>query len=131
MWDLFSYEGVGEKSESKYSKSTRTMHYKPTGNKPALVDMVDTSKYTNLVREIEKSNVSDDVKEFLKLAATRHIQFNYENIAEYYCHSDKDVQKLFEDSALVIIDFNDAIQNGYVELDKYISGLMEGVSNEN
>ena len=45
-------------------------------------------------------------------------------IADYYAHSNKQVQKLMEDSALVIIDLDDAIANGYVRLSKNIEKIM-------
>ena len=50
------------------------------------------------------------------LAATRHVVFNYEKIAEFYAHAPAKIQRLFEASALVIIDFDDAIGGGYVKL---------------
>lgn len=53
----------------------------------------------------------------------RHIVFSYSNIADYYAHSEKEIQNLFEESALVIIDFNKAIENGYVKLSKQIAEL--------
>jgi hypothetical protein len=49
-------------------------------------------------------------------AARRHNVFNYEKIADYYAHSSKEMQELMERSGLVIIDFEKAIQNGYVKL---------------
>ena len=64
-------------------------------------------------------------KEFLLLAATRHIVFQYSKIADYYAHSNKEMQRLMEQSALVIIDFDDAIANGYVKLSKNIKDIME------
>ena len=53
---------------------------------------------------------------FLIDAARRHNIFNYEKIADYYSHSSKEMQELMEDSGLVIIDFEKAIQLGYVKL---------------
>jgi hypothetical protein len=52
----------------------------------------------------------------LLLAATRHIRFDFEQIAEFYAHADPDTQQLMEESALVIIDFDKAISGGYVKL---------------
>ena len=66
--------------------------------------------------QIKNSNLSDDEKKFLIFAASRHVVFNYEKIAEYYAHSNKEMQELMEKSALVIIDFEKAIQLGYVKL---------------
>ena len=50
----------------------------------------------------------------LYIAATRHIVFNYSKIADYYTSASKEMQHLIERSALVIIDFEKAIQYGYV-----------------
>ena len=42
----------------------------------------------------------------------------HQSIADFYAHSNKEVQDLMEESALVIIDFDKAIENGYVKLSK-------------
>ena len=96
----------------------------PHGPCPAISEFMDTRKYEDLVREINASNVSDDDKMFLKLAATRHIVFNFGKIANYYAYANKELQQLMEDSALVIIDFNDAVKNGFVKLDKRIDDFV-------
>ena len=73
-------------------------------------------RYEELVREIEQSGAEEGVKEFLRMAAARHIVFDYGRIAEFYAHADKETQRLMEDSALVIIDYNRAVELGYVKL---------------
>ena len=60
----------------------------------------------------------------MRVAATRHIVFNYSAIAEFYAHSDKNVQELMEQSALVIIDFDDAIKNGFVKFTNDIKDMF-------
>ena len=87
--------------------------------------MYDKTKYNELVRNIALSDVPDDIKEFLMFGATRHIVFNYAKIADYYAHADPTVQRLIEQSALVIIDVDDAIANGYMRLSKNIKKLLE------
>ena len=37
-------------------------------------------------------------------------------IADYYAHASKEMQELMEMSALVIVDFDKAYQNGYMKL---------------
>jgi hypothetical protein len=49
------------------------------------------------------------------------VQFNYQLIAEYYAHCDSEIKSLFEQSALVIIDYDDALKNGYVKLSQKIA----------
>ena len=59
------------------------------------------------------------------MAASRHIVFNYSKIADYYAHASSEMQRLMEQSALVIIDIDDAIANGYVKLSKDIQELLD------
>ena len=61
----------------------------------------------------------------LRLAAARHLCFNYKRIADYYASSaSAEMQRLMEKSALVIIDYQDAIKNGYAVLRKTVTGLL-------
>lgn len=94
----------------------KIIQYEPTGKKVSINDLVDNVKVLKLINSINCSNVSDDEKDFLIKAAQRHLIFNYGKIAEYYCNASKEMQKLMEESALVIVDVNDAIQNGFVKL---------------
>lgn len=119
---------LGEKvQDDKYTLKVNIPQYEITGDCPELSDMLDSSKADELIEEINSTeNIPSDVKEFLIQAARRHNVFNYRNIAEYYAHAEPEVQKLFEKSALVIIDVNDAIANGYVQLTSDIENIMEG-----
>ena len=58
----------------------------------------------------------DDVRRFLNMAADRHRVFQYAKIADYYTHATPEVQELMEQSALVIIDFEKAIEEGYARV---------------
>lgn len=102
--------------ESKYSAKVDAPIYEPKNKKPYIIELLDKSKTHRLMREIESSSLSYEEKNFLMDAARRHSVFNYEKIADYYAHSSKEMQLLMERSALVIIDFNKAIQNGYIRL---------------
>lgn len=86
--------------------------------------MIDYNKYSQLIKSINNSNVSAEDKNFLKFAATRHLVFHYSKIADYYAHSSAEMQKLMEESALVILDIDDAIVNGYVRLSNSIDKLL-------
>lgn len=107
----------------KYTQKTETPIYEIKGGCPKLSDLTDLSKYNELITEIEKKNLPEEIKKFLTLAAGRHVVFDYEKIAEYYCHAEKDIQELFENSALVIIDYNKAIELGYTQLTERINVL--------
>lgn len=107
-----------QSGEDPYTKKIKAPIYTPTGEKPALEELFDKTKTEELEKEIDESELPDDIKTFLRCADQRHTIFNFERIAEFYCHSKKPVQELFEKSALVIIDFNKAIENGFVVLSK-------------
>lgn len=105
-----------ELKDNNYTAKINIPQYQMHGLCPQIYDLCNMNKYYQLTQKIDRSNVSDEQKRFLKLAATRHLQFNYSLIAEYYAHQDKEMQELMEDSALVIIDFDDAIKKGYTLL---------------
>lgn len=114
-----------EREQNKYSKKIDGLIYEPNGNKPEIEQLFDSEKYQSLVNEIESSSLNEREKNFLKLAATRHIVFDYRKIADFYANSTKQVQSLMEKSALIIIDFNAAIENGFVSLAKDIDAMRE------
>ena len=112
-----------------YSKKFKVPQYEPVGEMPQISDLLDEEKSKELIDEINNSGLPDDEKEFLRCAAYRHNVFNYRNIAEYYAHASKEMQTLMEKSALVIIDVNDAIANGYVKLTNTVMDLISGGGN--
>lgn len=119
-----------EKDESSYTKKIKIPQYVPSSKKPCLESLADYTKYGKLLSDIKNSNVSEEEKKFLKLAASRHIVFNYAKIADYYAHASKEMQELMEQSALVILDIDDAIANGYVKLSKDIERILEESGDE-
>lgn len=113
-----------DNEEDPYTSKITTPTYEPTGEEVYLQDLVDTTKRDELIRKIQTADIPSDIEEFLKNAAQRHLRFNYRNIAEYYASAPKEVQELFEDSALVIIDYNKAIENGYLKLTEAIESMI-------
>lgn len=119
-----------EMQDDKYTLKVKIPQYEITGECPEISDMLDSSKADELIQEVEATDIPEEIREFLIQGARRHNVFNYRNIAEYYAHAEPEVQKLFEKSALVIIDVNDAIANGYVQLATDITDIMEGEADE-
>ena len=116
--------GEEDQDDSKYTKKIDAPTYQPSGDQPPISDIYDRTKYEELTAKIHgNQDISDEVRDFLLASASRHIKFDFEQIAEYYAHADPDLQQLMEDSALVIIDFDKAITNGYVKLSKSISNV--------
>jgi hypothetical protein len=108
-------------SEDNYVRSIEPPVYEMKGEKPEVDDLTDIGYYQELVTEISASGVDEDVKEFLMAAAERHVKFNFSTIAEFYAHADGETQGLMERSGLVIIDFDKAIENGFIRLSERIA----------
>jgi hypothetical protein len=119
----FGKEDQNKEEDTTYTKEIKAPTYEPKNEKPPLKELFDEEKAKVLIKEIMEADISKEDKEFLIVSAKRHTVFNYSKIADYYANSDAKVQDLMEKSALVIIDFDKAIENGYVQLTKEISDL--------
>lgn len=118
-----------EEEDDTYSDATNVPQYDVQGETPDLAELVDEDKTNELLDEIESSDLSYEEKAFLKKAAQRHLVFNYKKVAEYYAAASPEMQELMEKSALVIIDYNDAIMNGYSTLSQKIQKMLEADKN--
>lgn len=116
--------GVEEEVDEKYTAKVDIPQYLPKNEKPPIYALCDTYKYEQLLSEIKAAKIPEEEKRFLYMAAARHIVFNYSKIADYYAHSSKTTQELMEKSALIILDIDDAIANGYIKLSKNIEKIM-------
>lgn len=121
--DHEDYEATDKEENEMKSKLIKAPTYEPRDEKPEEEALLDEIKFDDLIAKIKLSGASKGEKEFLMKAAARHRVFNYEAIADYYAHSSKEVQELMEDSALVVIDMEKAIENGFVVLTNKIKEL--------
>lgn len=111
-----------------YTAKIESPVYEPKGKKPELHELYDMEKYIVIMENIDKSKLPEDIKEFLKLGATRFIKFNFSNIAEYFAHSDKSVKDYFVEQALVIVDYEKAIELGFV---RFIEEMTDSEGGDN
>ena len=117
-----------ELDAESYTKKITTPHYEITGDCPPLEALCDDGKTLHLIGKIRDSGLTDAEKDFLIKAAQRHLVFHYGKIAEYYAHADVEMQELMEESALVIIDYESAIERGYFELSAGVAEMLEGTN---
>lgn len=122
VWNVIK---VNDEYISKYAITTESVHYTPSRlTPPTMSEMYDTGKVsellTNIGSALKNGDISEEEAVFLRAAAWRHAVFNFANIAEYYAHASSRMQELMEESVLIIIDFNDAIDRGLVKLTKDI-----------
>lgn len=116
MFGDLATEGEADEMSENYSRKIEAPIYTPKGDKPRVSSLYDETKATELKLEIAEADLPADVRKFLIAAADRHTAFDFRNIAEFYAHSDPATQDLMERSALVIIDYDKAIEYGFVEL---------------
>lgn len=100
--------------ESKYTDRIEAPTYEVQGEEPEIEELLDTEKFEDLMAKIEEADIPDELEDFLRKTAYRHIVFDYENIAEFYAHQDAEVQELMEALTLVVIDYDKAIEQGFV-----------------
>lgn len=130
MSDLFADDdgsGEGEGLSENYSRKIEAPIYEITGACPDIPQMMDRAKTETLQAEIASADIPNEVKDFLAYAAERHTVFNFRNIAEFYAHADVQTQDLMERSALVIIDFDRAIEEGFVNLAEGMMDQVKGI----
>lgn len=132
--DMSTFGFGGEEGEveivERYTHETKIPQYKVRGEGVELEACINTAKAEELEAEIDAAEgVTEQEKKFLREAASRHYRFNYKNIAEYYAAAGKEMQRLMERSALVIIDYEDAMANGYVALCKGINEIFDDEEN--
>ncbi len=125
--DIFGKDDeVAVGTDDTYTAMADTVTYDPTGKRCDLSELLDSTKADELEKEIVNAPISEEEKRFLRKAAARHFAFNYAKIADYYANeASPEMQCLMEKSALVIVDFESAIQNGFVKLSKRLNEIRE------
>ena len=111
-------------TDNAYTQTVDIPIYYPTGPQPAIEELTDRSTADELIGQIRQAELPPTIERFLLDAAERHVAFNFERIANYYAHSSPDIQSLMERSALVIVDYNQAIANGFVRLKEDIDAAF-------
>ena len=107
--------------EDQYTNKIKAPLYEPENDKPDINSIITNTKVNKLLEEINNSTLDKEQKEFLKICAYRHYVFDYTKVADLYANSENEMQDLMEKSALIIIDFDKAIENGFVEMSDQIA----------
>lgn len=128
--DLMDGESAVAGGGDPYSRKIEAPIYEPKGDKPATSELFDDVKARQLVQEIRAAQLPKDVAAFLEAAAARHVVFNFSRIADFYASADAATQRLMERSALVIIDFDKAIEHGFVKLTTRLAELSDQAADD-
>ena len=121
-------DGEGEGSitdDTTYTQKVEIPIYTPdTTRETTEESLVDTEYFDELMKEIDDADIPEKAKDFLRLSAYRHLRFDYTAIADYYAKADEKVQNLMERSGLVIIDYDKALEYGFVEFSDSLKEIM-------
>lgn len=118
-------EGNLEQETGIYTSRIEIPTYQPTEEKPLMAELFDDDKTRLLVQRINATEgLTEEERDFLIMAAQRHTVLHFNRIADYYAHARQEVQDLMEESALVIIDFERAVELGYVELTQRLAAMV-------
>lgn len=129
--DLLTEVTTGtENGDEPYTAKIDTPVYEPSGEKPDITELYDDAKTQELAERIRRAGLDPEIEKFLLCAAERHTVFNFSKIADYYAHAPAEIQALFEESALVIIDFQQAIEHGFVRMTQRMVEIMHGDEEE-
>ena len=107
-----------DNDDNNYERKIVPPIYEPSDEDVRPQDVYDKRKTEKLIADIEAADMDDELREFLKVAAYRHVRFDYRAIADLYAKAKPEVQKLMEDSALVIVDKDKAIELGFIKISK-------------
>jgi len=124
-WGIEIWDNIKEEvtEQEDYTANVNIPTKEPSSIKPNENELFDDKKTKDLLKKINLSSATKQQKEFLIKAAHRHIVFDYQKIANFYAHSNKEIQELMEDNALIIIDFKKAIQDGYTQMNEELQKL--------
>lgn len=97
-----------------YSEKIGKVTYEPkaTSHKPSeLFD--ECIKFDDEIKEIKNK----DIRKLLKIRQCFFSQFNFSKIADYYAYqADEDEKRIFEKMALILLDKDQLIENGFFDL---------------
>ena len=122
--DVWQNEDDVKEEDNNYTRNIKAPTYEPKNEKPHPHTLYNTDKTEELIDKIKDLKLHNTEQAFLIYAAYRHTVFDYSKIADFYAHSNKEVQELMEESALVIIDLDKAIENGFVQLTNEVKELL-------
>ena len=121
-WDMEQLEGWGldlplqSETEKLSLVEFENIYFEPT-EKPNinLIDCIDTQLYDKKISEIEKSLLSQEQKNVLKLFAQRFLKIDFENVANYYFFNASDDEQLIIERLRLVLTDNGV--NGFIEDD--------------
>ena len=106
-----------------YNLKNAEITYQPNDTRWKVDDLYKFND--ELLEKIEKVK-DEELKKMLKVRLCWLAEFRYDRIADYYCNqASKEEQEIFEKLALVLLDKDQMIQNGFSELMEFVADGFE------
>lgn len=87
-------------------------YYEPDEKKPDLDKLADFSDFDELNKAIDGLELEEGLEKLLRARTAFFVDFNFQKIADYYAHSDKDTQEIMKKLGLVIVIPKEAYEMG-------------------
>lgn len=115
-----------EVEEEEFKFDASIPQYEVKGENVSIGECFDCERVDKLLKEIRDSGLDEEEKRLLSIGAYRLATINYRKVAEYYAGKASDEMKgLMERMALVIIDYDNAIANGFTTLTKDLREMVD------
>lgn len=115
----------------KYVQDIRGLIYEPSERCPELHELMDTQRADDYIQQIMADDTLDeDVRRFLLRAAERFVEFDYARIADYYAHAPENVRRWFERLILVVVDFDNLIENNVKNIYRTMFELYDDITTD-
>lgn len=115
-----------EEEKEDFKFDTTIPQYKIKGENVDIEECFECGETNNLIKTINDSSVTEKEKILLIIGAYRRSILNYRKIAEYYVtKASGEMQALMEKMGLVIIDYDDAIANGFTTLTEELGDMID------
>lgn len=113
-------ESTEEKLSEDYSDNIGEVIYEPKKTNHKISDLFQAEhKFDEEIEQIK----NPELKEMLKARVAYFSKFNFSKIADYYAYqATPQEQRIFEKLALVLLDRDQLIENGFSKLKKKIAG---------
>lgn len=114
-------ESEEDKKEARYSEALGKVLYEPSGHEWEPSELFSRPKdYSD---EIECMDAPEGIKELCRLRNAWLCEFEFSRIADYYCsQATPEVQRVFEKLALVLMDKDKLVENGFSALMDEVRG---------
>lgn len=123
--EFFGFDvSIDIEEEEKYTSAVDTPIYEPSDRDVDVNELYDDEKYKELIKKIDGSNLSEDVKAFYRLAAARFVEIDFRDTADWYVNQSDEAKEIAEELALVIVDYGKALELGFIKLNNEFAEMF-------